>query len=99
MKTKDQSAQESDEKLLGDYFVKKFTPIAVVLIVAHMVLILVLDALDMNREISALLLIICGGLIGVLSRRYMKRKFMSIWTSQGGGTDQTPWAKEATSRR
>ena len=98
MKTKDQSAQDSDVKLISKFMVKKFTPIAAVFIVVNVVLILVINALGANREISALVLLICGGLIGAFSRRYMKRKFMPIWTGQGAGTDRTRWAKEETSR-
>lgn len=96
MKAKDQSTRESDEKLLGNYFVKKFTPIAVVFIVAHMVLFLVLDALGTSREISALVLLICGGLAGALSRRHMKREFMALWSGRGAGAEQNLSTKEET---
>jgi hypothetical protein len=98
MKTKDQSAQDSDVKLIGKYMEKKFMPIIAVFVVVNVVLIFVFDALGTNREISALSLAICCGLVGAFSRRYMKRKFMSIWTGQGAGTDRTPWTKEETSR-
>lgn len=77
---------------------KTLTPIATVYVVANVVLIMVLDALGTNREITTVILLICGGLFGALCRRYTKRKLMPIWKGQGANTEQNPLIKEEIPR-